>query len=386
MSRKSWVLAGAVVLGAVTATGVVVARSGAEEASPAAPAPAVSTAVVKKGPLSARVSLDGILTYGAGPDGSPYSVTDQAGGTYTQLPGRGQVISQGQVLYRVDDSPVVLLYGPTPAWRTLSVGTAGTDVAQLNADLVALGYATSAQLDPTSSSFGPATATAVERLQAAVGVAQNGVITLGQAVFQPGATRVTTLYAELGARAEAGQTVFQATSTGRQVQLALDASQQSEMAVGDKVTITLPDNRTTAGVVSSVGTVATCPSSSAPGGSGSSSAGPGSDTCSSGSGGRSTTPTITVVVTPSDPAATGTWDEAPVRITLTTASVPAALAVPVSALLARSGGGYAVEVVDAGGAHHLVPVSLGMFDDADGLVQVTDSRLVAGQKVVVPTT
>ncbi len=71
-------------------------------------------------------------------------------------------------------------------------------------------------------------------------------------------------------------------------------------------------------------------------------------------------------VTPSDPAATGTWDQAPVQVGITTASVPNALVVPVTALLARSGGGYAVEVVGAGARNHLVPVSLGLFDDAEG--------------------
>jgi hypothetical protein len=179
--------------------------------------------------------------------------------------------------------------------------------------------------------------------------------------------------------------VLQATSTTRQVQVALSASQQTGMAVGDKVSITLPNNRTTPGVISSVATVATCPSSSGSGGSGSSSAAPGTDTCSSGSSG-STTPTITVDVAPSDPAATGTWDQAPVQVGITTASVPNALVVPVTALLARSGGSYAVEVVRAGARNHLVPVSLGLFDDAEGLVQVTASGLAAGQEVVVPTT
>ena len=58
---------------------------------------------------------------------------------------------------------------------------------------------------------------------------------------------------------------MQGTSTTRQVQVALDASQQTTMAVGDKVSITLPNNRTTPGVVSSVGAVATCPSSSGSG-------------------------------------------------------------------------------------------------------------------------
>jgi hypothetical protein len=32
-----------------------------------------------------------------------------------------------------------------------------------------------------------------------------------------------------------------------------------------------------------------------------------------------------------------------------------------------------------------VAVSLGLFDDADGLVQVTSPKLAAGQEVVVPT-
>jgi hypothetical protein len=62
------------------------------------------------------------------------------------------------------------------------------------------------------------------------------------------------------------------------------------------------------------------------------------------------------------------------------------LVVPVTALLAQSTGGYAVEVVRAGAHNHLVPVALGLFDDADGLVQITATGLAAGQEVVVPTT
>jgi hypothetical protein len=296
------------------------------------------------------------------------------------------VISQGQALYRVNDSPVVLLYGSTPAYRTLSAGANGADVAELNADLVQLGYATSAQLSPTSAAFGSATTTALEKLQGALGVTQNGTLVLGQAVFEPTAMRVMTLSAQLGGGAQAGQTVMQATSTTRQVQVALDASQQTNVAVGDKVTITLPDNRITPGIVSSVGTVATCPSSQGSGGSSSSSAAPGTDACSSASSGSTSTPTITVGITPSDPATTGTWDQAPVQVGITTASVPRALAVPVTALLAQSGGGYSVEVIGPGGTNHLVAVSLGLFDDAAGLVQITSPRLAAGQKVVVPTT
>ena len=386
MRRKTWVLAIAAVLAAAIATGGVVIMSSGKQATSAAQEPPPNTVKVEKRELSAMVSLSGTLTYRAAPDGSPYSVINQANGTYTELPVPGQVISQGQVLYRVNDSPVGLLYGSTPVYRSLSAGASGADVAELNADLVALGYATTAQLSPTSASFGSATTTALEKLQAHLGVTQNGTLTLGQAVFEPTAVRVTTLSAQLGGSTQTGQTVMDATSTTRQVQVALDASQQTDVAVGDKVTITLPNNQTTPGVVSSVGTVATCPSNSGSSGSSSSSATPGTDTCSSGSSGSSTTPTITVDVNPSDPAATGTWDQAPVQVTITTGSVPSALVVPVTALLAQSGGGYAVEVFGTGGTNHLVPASLGLFDDADGLVQVIGSGLAAGQKVVVPAT
>ena len=71
---------------------------------------------------------------------------------------------------------------------------------------------------------------------------------------------------------------------------------------------------------------------------------------------------------------------------ITNASVPNALVVPVDALLALSSGGYALEEIESNGTHQLVPVSLGLFDDADGLVQVTGSGVAAGQKIVVPNT
>jgi multidrug efflux pump subunit AcrA (membrane-fusion protein) len=172
--------------------------------------------------------------------------------------------------------------------------------------------------------------------------------------------------AALGESVNVSQSIIQGTTTTRQVSIALDASDQSEVKAGDKVTITLPDNETTPGVISSVGTVATTPSSS-----GSTPSGP-------------STPTITVLVTPTDPGATGSWDEAPVNVTITTGTITDALVVPVDALLAQADGGYAVEVVGANGAHHLAPLTLGLFDDAKGLVQVIGSHLAAGQRVVVP--
>ena len=110
------------------------------------------------------------------------------------------MIRQGHVLYRVNDRPVVLLDGSTPAYRTLKAGASGTDVAELNADLVALGYATRAQLSPRSASFGSATTKAVAKLQATVGVTQSGTLKLGDAVFEPSSIRVTNVSAQLGGR------------------------------------------------------------------------------------------------------------------------------------------------------------------------------------------
>ena len=323
-----------------------------------------SLATVVRQDLSSQTEVSATLGYA-----DNYSVVNQAQGTVTALPVVGQVVTQGQVLYRMDGSPVVLLYGTTPAYRSLAEGAlasdvAGTDVAELNADLVALGDATSTEIPVGSDEFTWWTKDALERLQAALGVTQTGRLTWGQAVFLPTAARITTVAATLGASAQPGQPVLTATSTTRQVSIALDADQQSEVAVGDKVTITLPDNQTTPGVISSVGTVATAPAA----------------------GSADSTPTIIVLVNPTDPTATGSWDQAPVNVTITTAIANDALVVPVDALLALAGGGYAVEVSGAEGLHRLVAVTLGLFDDADGLVEVTSSSLAAGQRVVVPAT
>jgi multidrug efflux pump subunit AcrA (membrane-fusion protein) len=142
---------------------------------------------------------------------------------------------------------------------------------------------------------------------------------------------------------------------------------------GDGLPGTLPNGSITAGMVSSVGTVASVPSGS--NGNGSSGGG------SSGSG---STATIPVTVTLKDPSAAGTLDQAPVTVNITTATVPSALVVPVGALLAQSSGGYAVEVAAAGNTRRLVPVTIGIFDDTDGLVQVTGA-LTPGEQVVVPS-
>lgn len=286
------------------------------------------------------------------------------GGAFSELPAAGQVVSEGQTLYTVGTTPVVLLYGTTPATRNLYEGESGPDVAQLNDDLRALGYTA-----PSGDTFTGATATAVDAFQAHIGVAQTGNLALGQVVFLPTAARVTAVSGVLGSDAQPGAAVLTASSTQREVSIALDANLQSDVKVGDAVTITLPNLSITAGVVSYVGTVATVPTSSG-----------------NTRGTQSSTPTITVDVTPSDPSAISKIDQAPVSVSITNATVHNALVVPVDALLALEGGGYALEVVPAHGAHYLVAAKTGLFDDADGLVQVTGSGIHVGMRVVVPST
>ena len=171
--------------------------------------------------------------------------------------------------------------------------------------------------------------------------------------------RVTSVTPALGANVSPGP-VLGITSTAPQVTIELSAAQQSSVKVGDPVTITLPNNQTTPGVVSSVGTVAKAPSNKGGEGGG---GGPG--------GGEEGGPTIEVDVALSDPGAIGHLDEAPVSVSITTASVPSAL-VGTGRCAAGAGaaGGYAVEVVE-GRVHRLEAVTLGLFDDAEGLVQVS---------------
>ena len=323
------------------------------------------TTVRKRSSLSETMPVNGTLGYTG-----DYTVLGQLHGTITALPAAGQVIRQGQVLYRVDGYPVVLLYGSAPAYRTLAEGATaadvtGQDVAQLNHDLVALGYADRSDVDRAWDEFGWSTKAGIENLQDHLGVDQTGTLALGDYVFLPSAARVTGVRAQLGG--PAGGPELTASSTGRQVTVDLDAAQQSEVKAGDHVTITLPNNQATPGTVISVGKVAATPSSSG----------------SNGSNGSST-PTVTVQIRPTDPTATGTLDQAPVQVAITIRTVHHLLVVPVNALLALAGGGYAVEVANGDGTHHLVSVSPGLFDDSAELVQVTGSGLAAGQHVVVP--
>jgi hypothetical protein len=365
MRRKTWALAAAVVLAAAAATGGVVVASSAEQATPTPQEPPANTVTAKKGELSAMVSLDGTLTYRARADGSPYSAINQASGTYTKLPIDGDKVDCGDVLYRVNDNPVLLLCGAVPAYRDLESGDEGKDVRQLNRNLHKLSYDAAAGVDiePDDNDFTSETANALEELQDDKGFDATRALAIDDAVFLPQSARISKVTGELGGSARPGAQVAQATSDTLEVQVNLEASQQGEVRKGDLAQITLPGNKSVKGKVKRLGRVARAPT---------------------GEDADAGDATIPAYIRLDRPETARGLDEAPVQVDITTKGVKSALSVPVLALVGKSGGGFAVEVVRGGGERELVAVELGLFDTAEGRVQV-EGDLHEGDQVVLPS-
>ena len=363
MTRRRWALAAAAVLVAGVCGAVVM--SGAEHPTAAAHALAAGTVEVEKGELSAMVSQAGTLSYRARSDGSPYPVINQAGGVYTSLPNSGDKVGCGGVLYRVDERPVVLLCGTVPAYRGLHIGMKGRDVRQLNRNLHQLGYDTDAhvRIDPGDNAFTDKTQQALRVLQRRKGVRVTGALATDDAVFLPEAVRIAKVTGQVGGSARPGAPVLQATSDTLHVQVNLDPSEQGEIEKGDRAQITLPGNTPVTGRVEGFGRVAQA---------------------SAGQGDQPADATIPTFISLDDPAKAGGLDQAPVEVDITTKGVDNALSVPVTALVGKSGGGFAVEVVRGGGRRELVAVKLGLFDTGGGRVQV-EGPLRAGDPVVMPS-
>jgi hypothetical protein len=368
--RKRAVLVSApIVLAAVTAGIVIGGPSWRPGHSAAAASVVTGSARVVLTNLTNTVQVTGSLSY----QGS-YAIVNQAQGTaFTALPAVGATIHRGQELYEVDGTPVTLFYGARPEWRVLFAGvTAGPDVAQLDRNLIALGYGAGLTV---SDYFTDATAYAVELWQAARGLSVTGTVPLGQVAYAPGPLRITAVTPVLGSSPQPGASVLTATSPTPVVFGQVPVSQEYLVRAGDDVTVTLPDGvTTTPGIVASVSSVASA------GGGSSTSAGGGQATPAPAPGAGQDTVQMTVRLV--RPAAAGHLDQAPVTVNVASARARDVLAVPVSALVALAGGGYAVEVVHGSGGH-LVAVQTGLFSQT--LVQVSGAGLTAGLRVEVPS-
>lgn len=358
MRGRLVVLGGGLIVLAVA--GGALGLGGRNEAAPAADEPAATVQVVR-GPLISATSVDGRLDHG--PE-TPVAV--KATGTVTWLPPEGTVVDRGQALLRVDDRPVVLLFGDLPMYRDLAeppppkegepspTPLHGKDVQQFEANLRALGQ-TGFTVDQT---FNAQTTAAVKRWQKTLGVPQTGSVGAGDVYYAPGPVRVAKPLVRLGA-AVSGD-VLSTTGTTRQVTVKAPAGDAAWAATGAEVSVLLPDQRSVPGKVSKV-----VPEQQPEG-------------QATGAGAQ---PAVLVVIEIADQNALGTLDRSPVTVRHVTAKKDDVLSVPVSALVALAEGGYGLEV-DDGGSSHFVAVTTGLF--AEGRVEVSGTGVEAGTSVRMP--
>ncbi|MFF5204892.1 efflux RND transporter periplasmic adaptor subunit [Streptosporangium sp. NPDC000396] len=327
---------------AAAGTAAALSMGGKSDTAAAAPPSPQATTEIIRGDLTDTVSLSGKITFAG-----EQVVRGQTTGTVTSVAAPGRILRQGQVLYRVDRKPVVLMYGKLPIYRPLSQGVKdGPDVRQLERALKALGHGENVTVDDR---FSWATVRAVRAWQKRVGLPQTGVVDAGQVVFLPSKVRVAKADVAVGDSVSPGRQVFTVTGTDRLVHLDLDVADQAQARKGAKVKVELPGGGTVAGKVVTVGAVAKP---------------------------HEGTATVDVGVRLAK-VKSGLADQTPVTVLLESVSRRNILSVPVEALLATAGGGYGVEI---GG--RVVPIKTGMY--GGGRVEISGPGLEAGMKVGVP--
>jgi peptidoglycan hydrolase-like protein with peptidoglycan-binding domain len=341
-------VAAVAVVGAASAAAI--GLGGDDGTTPASSTKPQSTAPITRTTLYDREEMDGTLGYG-----TETGIAGRAQGTVTWLPATGAVIQRGQALYRVDDTPVFLLYGALPAYRELRDGVEGADVKQFETELRALGY-TGFTVDDEYTS---ATADAVERWQEASGLEETGTVAVGRVVYAAGPVRVASVAADVGDSAQGD--LLNVSGTSRVVTVTMEVADQRLAVKGAAVSVELPGGRTVAGTISAVATVIE----------------PGQ-----GEEEATTEIEVTVALAEADQKSVDGFDQATVDVTFTAAERKDVLTVPVAALLALAEGGYGVQVVTDGGTR-IVRVETGLF--SGGRVEITGDGLAEGTLVGMPS-
>ncbi|MEV7283460.1 peptidoglycan-binding protein [Streptomyces sp. NPDC093252] len=277
-------------------------------------------------------------------------------GTVTVAAREGTTVRRGQALYELNDKPVTLLYGPVPAFREMRAGDRGSDVLQLERNLVALGYGRGLYVDPR---YDEATAAAVERWQRDLNRTPTGRVGAGDVVFQPEEVTVVRADAALADRVGPDTAVLTVASTRPVVRALLDQADGPLAARGTRVEVTLPGGSAEPGEVAGTARPEDPEAAEAQNG-------------------------ITVEI-----ALDGGADAVEGEDTGVSASVrfvgerrEDVLVVPVEAIVALRGadGGYGLQVV-AGGTARMVRVTTGMT--ADGLIEVSGPGIAEGTEVGV---
>jgi multidrug efflux pump subunit AcrA (membrane-fusion protein) len=391
-------------------------------ADTAAPPPTVTTAKVVSQILTSSVQMRGVVypgtqydvypsapESGAGASGTGSAAGGSATGGSSSGPvyisrlgvAAGQRVSNGEKLAEIDGEPLFALAGRVPAWRDITPGESGPDVAELQKALASLGYYAGGD---TPGFFGTATQDAVslyyERLgytaPATGGVPMTDVIFLpslpakvivvnGAKGQQPGQP-----FLELAARGSLALTGELPPAYAAQVKAGLKVKIFDEVT-GIHATGTIADIGT-ATTITPIGAIVNVGGGSASAGSagsaGSGAAGSGSTgtagSSNSGATNPGATPFIPLAVQPSKPLPAALNGEN-VLVTVETGRTEGpVLTVPVAAIVTTGSGTSYVTVVGADGKQAQVPVTPGINEN--GYVQVTPAtghKLAAGDSVVV---
>ncbi|KAB8193500.1 HlyD family efflux transporter periplasmic adaptor subunit [Nonomuraea phyllanthi] len=333
---------------AVNSAGLL--EGGAAPTRSAAVLPPATTTVTRQ-TLNDTMDADGELGYGP-----VTTAVSRKPGTITWLPDSGAQITRGRSLYRVDNQPVMLMYGTTPAYRDLKVGVEGKDVESLERNLSKLGY----DGFTVDDEYTYATAEAVREWQDDRGLDETGVVELGRVVFAPGKVRVESTQTEEGQPTAPGKGVLTYTGTSKVVTVTLETEDQRMAKKGAKVEVTLPDGKSVKGKVTEVATV-----------------------IEPGEGQDSEPQTrVEALVSIGSSASAKGLDKAAVDVTFTASKREDVLTVPVAALVALREGGFGLEVIE-GGKSRYIGVETGLF--AGGRVEVSGDGLTEGMTVGVPS-
>ena len=99
----------------------------------------LTTVSIQKGDLAKKEEYNGTLR-----QTDKKILNSPTNGVVTFLPKEGSVVNFGEVLFIIDNKPVILLQGSTPFYRTLDLNSdPGVDIKQVEEALVYLGYADS---------------------------------------------------------------------------------------------------------------------------------------------------------------------------------------------------------------------------------------------------
>lgn len=206
-----------------------------------------TTVTVTEGSLSHSLSLTAFATWE-----KQHIGTNHASGVVTAVSlANGTEVGTGTVLYRVNLRPVVVAQGDTPAFRDITRGTSGEDVAQLQAMLAETGFF-HGEVDGEA---GWDTVAAIRAWQAELGVESSGIVAQGDIIFVPTLPARLALDTQLVARGEAlsgGEHVLLGISGSPSFQIPLTEAQAAKIPTGTEVQLLSPSGAQWAATVSEI--------------------------------------------------------------------------------------------------------------------------------------